>query len=358
MATLGVVGSGLIGAFIAKSLCRGGHSIHAFDRDERRLAALEEGITGHVLDVSLEHPVESLQADAWVNALPGEFGAALRFEWMTRGQRVVDLSFTREDARELHAIALEHGGSLVLDAGIAPGLSNLMLARSQSELGPLDKGVIRVGGIPLEPDEEWSYMAPFSPADVIEEYEREVRLVEDGRIVRTPALGRRHIVDFSGMTDGVLGSLEAFLTDGLRSLLDNIESQILEEYTLRWPGHIERFIELQNTGDLEGEERAGTISELLAAWEFDSSRPECTILQVEALTASQRQEWVVFDTGSEEDSSMARTTGLVTVALVEEMLAGSIPEGVHAPETLEVEGMLRRICERMSREGVMIRGSF
>ena len=59
----------------------------------------------------------------------------------------------------------------------------------------------------------FQYKAAFSPADVLEEYTRPVRLVEGGQEVVREPLSEPELIDFAGV-----GTLEAFNTDGLRTL--------------------------------------------------------------------------------------------------------------------------------------------
>ena len=73
-------------------------------------------------------------------------------------------------------------------------------------------------------------MAPFSPTDVIEEYTRPARVMIEGREVIIPALSDRHEISVPGH-----GEMEAFLTDGLRSLTTSIPCSEMAEYTVRWP---------------------------------------------------------------------------------------------------------------------------
>ena len=52
---------------------------------------------------------------------------------------------------------------------------------------------------------------------------------------------------------------------------------------------------------------------------------------------------------------MARTTGLVTLGFVDEILNGNIPAGVFAPEELHhIEGLTERITKKLTDEGVQI----
>ena len=217
---------------------------------------------------------------------------------------------------------------MIWHIGIAPGLSNMLLAQAQRVLGPMEEVTIHVGGNPTHPDQEWSYMAPFSPSDVIEEYTRPARIVRNGEVVTVPALTERHSIDVEG-TSG----MDAFLTDGLRSVLKTIDASNMAEYTVRWPQHIDRWL---MEGHLIPEE------ELLDAWKYDSNRAEFTWMKVRCQAHQSVREWTVIDHGKNGDGSMARTTGLVTYALAS-LFATKGPEycglqpGVHPPEHVNKE---------------------
>ena len=181
-------------------------------------------------------------------------------------------------------------------------------------------------------------MAPFSPSDVIEEYTRPARIRRDGEDISAPALTERHLVQ-----PPEYGKMEAFLTDGLRSLLDTIQCDDLAEYTVRWPGHIQKYIDLEEIDE----------DELIEAWKFDSSKPEFTWLAVEVESNENIRRWDVIDDGDGEWSSMARTTGLVTVEVVEMMLEGVIEgTGVLPPEALHAHG--ERFISMMQKNGVKV----
>lgn len=382
-----VLGGGLVGRLVVSELHEAGHEVTLVDLDPKTLewatglgvvtihgdatasapgnpnaatgtgspigeqAATEPGggeYTDDILDVT--------QADIWVNLLPGSQGDCVRRPLLERGAKVADLSFTVEDPRRLDELAKANAGLLLYDVGVAPGLSNLWVANAcaQFKVGGevAEKVEIRVGGIPREPDSQqedgWSYMAPFSPSDVIAEYERPARIRIAGKLCTEPALTRRH-----RYCDPEVGELEAFLTDGLRSLLD-IDCPTLLEYTLRWPGHIERFIALRDEGALEGDNRKKTLQDLYQQWIFDPQRPEITLLSV--VVESQNLIWRgrLFDDGGGGWSSMARTTGLVTLAAVEAIMSDLIPSGVCAPEQVWQE-LLPLAEKRLASAGVVLR---
>ena len=101
-----------------------------------------------------------------------------------------------------------------------------------------------VGGLLQERVWPWQYKAPFAPSDVIEEYTRPARLKENGCVVVRPALSDLEHINFPG-----LGTLEAFNTDGLRTLLVTMPHiPAMVEKTLRYVGHIDLFKSLQLSG--------------------------------------------------------------------------------------------------------------
>lgn len=303
MARIVVLGAGLVGGFVASHLEE--HEVTVVDLDSDSLDTMNCKVI--CADALSPEILEMKGVDVWVNMLPGGIADKARKPLLDNEQTVVDLAFTIEDPR-IHST-----GRMVYDVGIAPGLSNLWTAA----LNGAHKVEILVGGIPAEPDDGWSYMAPFSPADVIEEYTRPARVKIDGRSMELEALGMRHFVDIPE-----IGTLEAAVTDGLRSLLDTIEAETMLEYTLRWPGHYDKW--LSSSGN----------EELIEEWRFDSNRDEMTILLIKAETNAGMWNGFLLDRGDGKWSSMARTTGLVTLAAIDAALAGHIPEGVSPPEAI------------------------
>jgi len=338
MARVLVLGAGLVGGWVADTLAKDGHHVTAVDSDHRVLSIRHQDV--HVVhapaDIAL---VDAHAPDVIVNALPGRIGHAIRRPLLEQGHAVADLAFTAEDPGVLHAFALEHGGRMVWDIGVAPGMSNLLLAEGVRRHGRLRHGRVRVGGNPLHVDDGWSYMAPFSPYDVIEEYTRPARIVRGGEEVTVPALDDRVRIEVEGH-----GEMEAFLTDGLRSVLTTVAADELTEATVRWPGHIDRFLALEDDFDEE---------QLVKAWAWDQTRPEFTWMEV-LVEGDGASRWILDDWGRESGSSMARTTGAITCAVVEHMLAGDVEVGVHPPEAVGGD-LLGRCLATYEKHGIALR---
>ena len=352
MAEIVALGCGLVGEYVISKLIKDGHSLT---------------VVGLEIPQNLEGRCKTITSDALtfienvrdrplvVNMLPGSIGDSVRLKLIEKKINIIDLAFTIEDPREYNSLAVKNKCSLVFDVGIAPGYSNLLVANFINKYKFIEDCKIRVGGIPITPDENWSYMAPFSPTDVVEEYERPARILNEFKSEEVPAITDLHTKNYEMETKGEIGTLQAFLTDGLRSLLDLKNCKNMSEYTLRWPGHIEKFLELKRKNKLSGLERENTIKELVNSWKFDKNRSECTLLEVDIKSKEETQRWTIFDKGTKEGSSMARTTGLVTLGFIDEILAGNIEPGVFAPEDLiNVEGIFERVTNKLINEGVKI----
>jgi saccharopine dehydrogenase-like NADP-dependent oxidoreductase len=162
---------------------------------------------------------------------------------------------------------------------------------------------------------------------VIEEYVRPARLRRHGVEVTLPALSEIELVQFTG-----LGTLEAFNTDGLRSLLKTCKTPNMVEKTLRYPGHAVKMRMLREAGFFGTEEiqvasgmvrpRDVTEALLFSAWHFEDGEPDLTVMRlvVEGRKDDKevRHTYNVLDYyhTDTETSSMARTTGYTCTAMV------------------------------------------
>jgi len=338
------LGCGLVGKFVIKRLLENGNSVTVVDlKVPKEIATLEQvtSVEGDVFSI-----IESLpQNKVVVNMLPGRIGDKVRPKLIKSGHQIIDLAFTLEDPIKYSELAKSNNCSLLWDVGIAPGLSNMLVKRGSKILGELDLVHIKVGGNPSKVDSGWSYMAPFSPSDVIEEYTRPARIIENNQSVTVPALSQRHLIDVE-----YHGKMEAFLTDGLRSIMDSIPAKEMKEFTVRWPGHIDKWI----TEGIDMDE-----NELLNEWKFDNSREEFTWLEVKVERDGSKIRWMVYDNGKDGDSSMARTTGLVTAAcailfLEKGPMGGcGLEPGIHPPENLS-EDSIQYIIDYLQENGVEI----
>jgi saccharopine dehydrogenase-like NADP-dependent oxidoreductase len=348
---LTVLGAGRVGGAIVTDLARdGAFELYVADMSESRLARLDRlpGVTTVETDLADRAQVARVvrDADLVVGAVPGHMGLATLRAVVGAGKSVVDISFFPEDPFVLDAEARAHGVMVLPDCGVAPGCSNLILGHLAHSWEQVDRFACYVGGLPVERRLPWEYKAPFSPADVIEEYTRPARFVEHGVAVTAEALSGLEHVDFPG-----LGTLEAFNTDGLRTLLTTVQVPFMVEKTLRYPGHAERMRTLRDAGFfatapvvLDGvrvipRDLASRL--LFVAWELDEGEEDLTVMRVVAEGVDRgRPVRTTFDLLDRYDratgtTSMARTTGYTCTAVVRTVAQGLWREpGVTPPEFL------------------------
>jgi lysine 6-dehydrogenase len=346
-----VLGCGMVGATIARDVATDpDFSVSAIDVDAARLKTLDGIPRVQPQRVDLSDPSRLREAisraDVVLGALPSRFGFQTLKTVIEAGRPCADISFMPEDVMKLDALAREKNVTAIVDCGVSPGLSNFFVGRSYAELERTDRAAIYVGGLPRERRWPFEYKAPFSPYDVLEEYTRPSRLVENGRLVVRPALSEPELMDFPGV-----GTLEGFNTDGLRTLLATVSIPFMKEKTLRYPGHAELMRVFRETGlfsetpvEIRGAKvipRELTSRLLFPLWTGQDGETEFTVLRVvvEGTDAGEsvRHEYDLFDetdlaTGQ---SSMARTTGF-PCAVFGRMLARRefADPGVFPPELL------------------------
>ncbi|MFQ5720531.1 MAG: saccharopine dehydrogenase family protein, partial [Acidobacteriota bacterium] len=349
---IAVFGCGLVGSVLAQDLAAGDEFIvTAFDGSEAALDRLPamNNLVRRQADLSDRSTVVSLLdgMDLAAGAVPGFLGATLMAAALEARCALADISFTPEDATDLDTAARERGVSIVVDCGVAPGLSNLLAGREAAALTEVTCVEVFVGGLPVQRDWPYEYRFLFSPTDVIEEYTRPCHMRENGMERVVPALSGLEMMEFPGV-----GTLEAFYTDGLRTLLRTITASTLREKTLRFPGHAEKMRLLRDTGffDTTSVELAhGTrvsprqVSEHLLGrlLKREPGHDEMTLLRVivegNAGTVRRRTVWDLIDQTDPETgwTSMARTTAFPCAQVARLLADGTWDRpGICAPETL------------------------
>ena len=368
-----VLGGGRVGAAIVRDLAAdAAFEVTLVDASERTLSHFDDvDVTCRQADLSSADAVRAAVEghDLAVGAVPGPMGFATVRAVIEAGVDIVDISFFEEDAFELDALAREHGVLVLVDCGVAPGASNLALGHAEATWDRVDRFVCHVGGLPTVRRWPWEYKAPFSPIDVIAEYTRPVRLRENGRELVRPALSNPERVTIDGV-----GTLEAFETDGLRTLLRTSEVPNLMEKTLRYPGHREKIEVLRDTGFFSEEPTTltdGTTVRpidlaaklLFEQWFLEPGEEELTVMRIEIEGERDgRPTRRVLDLLDRTDpatgtSSMARTTGYTCTAMVRLVAEGRWTEpGVAPPELVgRREGCTERVMELLAERGVTFR---
>ncbi len=370
-----VLGGGRVGSLIARDLSND-FAVRVADVSEDNLGRLQgKNVEPFRADLSKPDEIRRAIADAdlVVGAVPSFLGYRMLETVVGEGKDIVDISFFEEDPYQLQGPAEEKGVTAIIDCGIAPGTGNLILGDVIRRLDRVELYLCYVGGLPAVRIWPWEYKAPFCPDDVIEEYTRPTRLKERGEIVVRPALSDLELVHLSEV-----GTLEAFNTDGLRTLLETVDVPWMQEKTMRYPGHVDRMRALRETGFF-GEEpievpgpdgpvrvtpRDFSSSLLFDAWDLgedDDLVVERVVMDGEKDGKSVRHTYDMIDRRDPEtgDTAMARTTGFTCAAAVRALDAGLWKEpGVVAPEVLgQNEACYRAIFRDLEERGVTFRES-
>lgn len=345
---IAVLGAGMVGRTIAEDLAAT-FEVTSFDKSTESLAILAQRAPSvKTQQYNLTEPggYNALLKpfDMVVTAVPGFMGFGILKQVIEAGKNVVDISFSPEDTLQLDALAKEKNVTAIVDCGVAPGMSNLVLGRYNEEM-KVHNFECYVGGLPKIRKKPFEYKAPFSPVDVIEEYTRPAKLMENGCIVTKPALTEIELMDFEGV-----GTLEAFNTDGLRSILYTMPHiPNMKEKTLRYPGHCELIIALQRSGFFNARaipykgiaisplEFVSTI--LFNEWKLQPGEEELTVMKIlvegEKESVKQTIEYTLLDRYDvkSQTSSMARSTGYTCAAAVHLIAQKLFKEtGVFPPE--------------------------
>ncbi len=344
-----VLGAGMVGSAIAVDLSKS-YEVKVADIDTDKLRKLKKFHKLETIHTDLFIPENIKQVisgcDLVVCAVPGFMGFDTIKTVIEQSKNVVDISFFSEDPFELEKLAKKKNVTAIVDCGIAPGLSSIILGYYNKRM-KVNSFECYVGGLPKKRKLPYQYKAPFSPVDVIEEYTRPARFVKNSKLVVKPALTDVEIIEFEKV-----GSLEAFNTDGLRTLIKTMKIPNMIEKTLRYPGHVnnikllkdtgffdEEFIELQNGEQVRPMDL--TVKLLLPLWKLKENEKEFTILKVkvEGLKNKKNKTYVYdlydeFET-STNTTSMARTTGYTCTAAAN-LVAKNIytKKGISPPEFL------------------------
>jgi lysine 6-dehydrogenase len=347
-----VLGAGMVGGPMVLDLVRDGSlDVTVVDlRDEplSQLARASDRVRTIRADLGERTTVTTLaeQHDIVLSAVPSFMGHRTLEALVATGTSVVDIAFSPESPLSLCRLAEERGATALVDMGVGPGMSSVLAGHAHAQLDKTTSIVTYVGGLPRVRRWPYEYAAVFSPMDVIEEYTRPARYVENGHLVVRPALSDPEYLHFPE-----IGTLEAFNTDGLRTMAETLSVPNMKEKTLRYPGHIEKMAVLRETGffrtdpvDVGGVSVRPidlTAKLLFAMWKLEPGEVDVTVMRVivegEKSGRRTRITYELFDTYDAATGihSMARTTGYTATSAVRMLARGLFRQkGLFAPELL------------------------
>lgn len=371
MSKLVVLGAGMVGRAMAIDLAQN-HAVTLCDFSDQALLDSKTkcpDLQTRQLDVTDKSALQNAikDFDLVICAVPGFLGYATMKTIIESGKNVVDISFFPEDCLTLDALAKENGVTAIVDCGVAPGLDNLILGYWDKRLKLTDFECL-VGGLPKVKKWPFCYKAPFSPIDVIEEYTRPARYVENGKEIIREALTDVEHVEFEGV-----GTLESFNSDGLRSIIQTMPHiPNMKEKTLRYPGHVEYIRVLKESGFFdEGKMVNSEISPLeftsrilFNEWKLGADEEEITVMRVTVggMDDQGQKKKVSYHLHDEYDqksqtASMSRTTGYTCTAAANMFLDGLFDQkGVFPPELVGREdGCFDYVLNYLEKRGVKLK---
>ncbi len=344
-----ILGAGLVGGPMAIDLAKDSKfniTLADINKDSLDKIGVKNKISTIQKDLSDSESIKEIvkDFDIVLNAVPGFMGYNTLKAIIESGKDVVDIAFFPEDPFVLDKLAKKNNVTAIMDCGVAPGMSNVLIGYIDHLLDKTETAIIYVGGLPEVRQWPYEYKAVFSPIDVIEEYTRPARYVENGNLVIRPALSDAEYLDFPN-----IGTLEAFNSDGLRTLAETIDAPNMKEKTLRYPGHIEKMAVLRETGFFNKEEidikgikispLEFTSKLLFPKWQLKEGESDITVMRVIVEGTKDGEELrYTYDLLDRLDKktnthSMARTTGYTATMAIRMIAKGLYREkGISPPE--------------------------
>jgi saccharopine dehydrogenase-like NADP-dependent oxidoreductase len=341
-----VLGCGLVGRVIAEDLSKN-HQVSSVDISKENLEKLESSdvikLCKDVSDISVLNEVIK-DCDLVVGALPGFMGYETMKRVIKAKKNIVDISFYPEDPFGLDKLAKENNVIAVMDCGVAPGMGNIIFSHHDKTMKISDYECL-VGGLPKKREWPFEYQAVFSPIDVIEEYVRPARYVQNKSLIVKEALSDTELVEFEE-----IGTLESWNSDGLRTLIQtmNYVPNMIEK-TLRYPGCVEYLKVLRECGyfsydeiEINGNKIRPidlTAKLLFPKWQMKEGDEDFTIMRIKISGKEANKEvlytYTLLDRYKNNTISMARTTGFTCTSVANLILENKYNKvGISPPEFL------------------------
>ena len=341
-----VLGAGLVGGVMAEDLSKN-HELTSVDISQKNLDKLKSNnIKKICLDISKSKALKNVikDFDLVIGAVPGFMGYKMMQDVIEAKKNIIDISFYPEDPFGLDELAKKNNVVAVMDCGVAPGMGNVIFGHHDRSMKISDYECL-VGGLPVKREWPYEYQAVFSPIDVIEEYIRPARYIQNKKLIIKEALSETELIEFEE-----IGTLESWNSDGLRSLIKTMSHvPNMIEKTLRYPGCVEYLKVLRASGFFSYEEIEvnGTkikpidvTSKLLfPKWEMKDGDKDFTIMRIiikgEEKGNQVKYQYNLLDRYKDNTISMARTTGFTCTAVANLVLDKKYKKtGISPPEYL------------------------
>ncbi|MDQ7049336.1 MAG: saccharopine dehydrogenase C-terminal domain-containing protein [Enterobacterales bacterium] len=371
MAKIIVLGAGLIGRAVALDLAEA-HQVCSVDLNKKALAKIQKensAVETINFDLAKSPDYTELLApfDLVISSVPGYLGFDTLKKILLAGKNAVDASCFPENCFDLDHLAKKNNVYAVVDCGLAPGMDNIILGHLDTKM-EVNRFECLVGGLPVKRHWPFNFRSLFSPIDLLHDYNGPARYVENGELVIKDALSDCELMDIKRV-----GTLEAFNTDGLRTLIKTMQHiPYMKEKTLRYPGHCEYLQVLKSSGffdtqpiELNGMEFSPidvSAKILERDWALGNNEEELTVVRttIEGEENGKKRRYIyrLLDKTDKDKgiTSMARTNGYTATAVTNFILKKPLESGICAPETLgAIEGAFKFILQYLEDRDINYR---
>lgn len=347
-----VLGAGKMGYAVCYDLIRSPKvdQVVVADNDTGRLEDLVKRLSDNKIvpvevDVKNEKELAQLmhQVNVAISCVTYEHNYDLAKIALASSTHFVDLGGNEEIvAREflMDDLAKEQGLTIIPDLGLAPGLVSLLAVSAAESLDEIYDIRMRVGGLPVEPNECFlDYAQVFSIDGLINEYNEDCTVIRDGKIFNVQALSDLESLEFPRP----FGTMEAFHTSGGISTLPQSyvgRVQHMDYKTIRYPGHCEMIMMLKELG-LMGKEPLQVddqevvprkVLHKLLAQKLPKDEPDVVLLRVIVTGLKERKPvqlvWECVDYADQAAglSAMMRMTAFPASIVAQMIARGDISE--------------------------------
>jgi lysine 6-dehydrogenase len=307
-------------------------------------------------------------ADCAASALPYPMNPLITEVAIAQRSHLCDLGGNTDLVRgqlALHPQAEAAGVSVIPDCGQVPGMGTTLMVLAMSMLDQPEDVVMWDGGLPQDPQPPWNYALTFNIGGLTNEYFGDAVFLRDGKVTHVPCFDPAD--DQRVVFREPYGELEAFVTAGGTSTMPwTFECKIrtIENRTLRYPGHAEKWRVLTDAGLLEeepldvGNVRVAPRDVLHALLEprirAAPDLRDVVLIRIEARGLHQGRPAVarleLIDTYDEATgfTAMQRTTGFDAAIVAGMMARGETPRGA-VPVELAIDP--ERFAAEMERRG-------
>ena len=264
--------------------------------------------------------------------------------------------------------AKEKGIAVISGLGVSPGITNICVGRAVHLLDEAEKGIVGVGGVPVEPRPPLNYRIVYAVESLLGLYERDVLILKDGKIKRVDPLTGLEKIEFANP----FSEMEWFYTDGLNSMTYTLQEKImnLAEKTIRHSGHVAGIQTLKECGffsrdsvEVDGQKvTPRRVLEVVLDEQMKLGEDQdATLLRIE-VSGKQDGKPVThvfemadfFDT-ERQYSSMGKTTSFPASIGAQMIMSGQITQrGVVFPENIFDAELYDPFIEALSARGVTV----